>query len=320
MVRPGELYHGPAFIIPGGRRRFPRVVTVHDLFVFTHPRLYPWRFGLWLRWAARRSCRAAERIIVPSEAIAQEMAVRRLASPEKIRVIAEAPDDTHNLWDEASLEAGGQVAGIVQEATEPLIVTVGTLDPRKDPATARVAYLELVQRLQVAPVAVATSGAPAQELFSHSVDWLWLGRTGSAPDPTPEPLRRSAAEAGFRTPGHVPKETVRAALRAATVYVTCARSEGFGLPLVEAMVAGCPIVASDVPVHHEVAGDAALYFPPGDASALAAVLHRLLSKPALRQRLIERGRRRQADFRWSAAAEATLAAYREAATAKNRDR
>ncbi|MCE5229509.1 glycosyltransferase family 4 protein [bacterium] len=312
MIKPGEVYHGPAFIIPGGRRAFPRVVTVHDLFVFTHARYYPRAFGMWLRWATRRACKFADRIIVPSEAVANEIEERGFASRSKIRVVAEAPDDTNTIWDKAWIGTGGLVAGLVTETAHPLIVTVGTLDPRKDPATARAAFLDLVVRMKTAPVP-DVGEVVSDEMLSRSVDWFWLGGPGALPDPTPIEVRHRATEAGFHEVGHVPKEAVRVALRAATAYVTCSRSEGFGLPLVEAMVAGCPIVASDIPVHHEVAGDAALYFPEGDAEALADVLYRLMTKPALRETLVARGLERQSDFRWSKAAEMTIEAYREAA-------
>ncbi len=311
-IRPGELYHGPAFIIPGGRRPFPRVVTVHDLFVFTHAQYYPWRFGAWLRWATRRACRGADRVIVPTEAVAQQLAGRALAPREKIRVIAEAPDDTNMLWDKDWTRSGGLLAGLVAETKHPLIVTVGTLDPRKDPATARAAFLELLLRLKTAPGA-REGEVVSDALRERSVEWFWLGGAGALADATPDALRRRAADAGFHEVGHVPKDAIRSVLRSAAAYVTCSRSEGFGLPLVEAMVAGCPIVASDIPVHHEIAGDAALYFPAGDAEALADVLHRLLTKPALRDSLVARGLERQSDFRWSRAAELTIAAYREAA-------
>lgn len=315
MLKPGEVFHGPAFIIPGGRRKFPRVATVHDLFVFTHADYYPWKFGAWLRWATRRACRCADRIIVPSESVAQQLETWRLAPRSKIRVIAEAPDDTNNIWDKQWIGSGGLVAGLVAESTRPLLVTVGTLDPRKDPLTARAAHIELIIKLKLAPIAPSPDEAPDDPL-NRSVDWFWLGGAGALPDPTPLELRNRAGEAGFHEVGHVPKEAVRAALRAATAYVTCSHEEGFGLPLVEAMVAGCPIVATDIPVHHEVAGDAALYFPPGDAGALAEVLHRLLTKPALRESLIARGLERQADFRWSKAADLTLQAYQEASEEK----
>jgi glycosyltransferase involved in cell wall biosynthesis len=319
MLQPGELYHGPAFIIPGGRRRFSRVVTIHDLFAFDYPHFYPWRFGLWLRWAVRRACRCADLIIAPSESTAQLIVARRLANRDRIRVISEAPDDTHAVWDKDSLNAGGLVAGMVQETLRPMIVSIGTLDPRKDPATARAAHLELCQRLRQVPVAaVPSGGAPGAPARFDSIDWIWLGGAGARPDPTSMDLRLRASEAGFYEVGHVPKEAIRSALRSASVFVTTSRAEGFGIPLIEAMVAGCPIIASNIPVHHEICGDAALYFPPGDPKALAAVIYRLLTKPTLRERLVQRGFQRQNDFRWSLAAAETLAVYHEAAESGRR--
>ena len=330
LMRPGELFHGPAFLVPGGRRRLARGVAVHDRVVFTDPRVLPLPVRLWGRGGLRGACRWAERIIVPTDAIARQVGEFGLAPAEKIRVVHEAPDDTHTLWDRHALDAGGLLMGMLQETSRPLILSIGTLDPRKDPATARRAHLELLERLQLAPVpAVPGGGGSATEAGGtaravggagdepsvRAVDWIWLGGAGAIADDSPLELRRRATAAGFREIGHVPKEAVRAALRSAATYVSCSRAEGFGLPLVEAMVAGCPVVASDIPVHHEILGDAALYFPAGDAAALADILHRLLAKNTLRERLIARGLERQEAFRWQQAARQTLAVYAEAAAA-----
>jgi glycosyltransferase involved in cell wall biosynthesis len=106
---------------------------------------------------------------------------------------------------------------------------------------------------------------------------------------------------------------LREQYRSATALVFPSRYEGFGLPALEAMSAGCPAVLADTPALREVAGATAEYFPPGDAPALAGVLQRLLDDPARRAAMSVAGRDRAAAFTWRRTAELTAEAYRVAA-------
>jgi alpha-1,3-rhamnosyl/mannosyltransferase len=85
--------------------------------------------------------------------------------------------------------------------------------------------------------------------------------------------------------------------------------EGFGLPLVEAMACGCPVIASDRSSLPEVAGDAALFVDPGDSQGLAQLMHRIITEPALREKLIEKGFKRVQRFSWDRTAQETLQVY-----------
>lgn len=106
---------------------------------------------------------------------------------------------------------------------------------------------------------------------------------------------------------------LREQYRSATLLVFPSRYEGFGLPALEALSAGCPAVLADTPALREVAGDAAAYFPAGDAQALAGVLRALLGDPARRGAMADAGRLRAARFTWRRTAELTAEAYRAAA-------
>jgi glycosyltransferase involved in cell wall biosynthesis len=97
----------------------------------------------------------------------------------------------------------------------------------------------------------------------------------------------------------------------AEAFVFPSLYEGFGLPVVEAMSCGAPVVCSDIPVLREVAGDAALYFDPRDAAQLAPMLTRVLDDATLRADLRTRGLSRAAQFSWERAARETLEVYRE---------
>jgi alpha-1,3-rhamnosyl/mannosyltransferase len=295
IMRPGELYHGPAFLIPAGRFPNPRVVTIFDLFVITDPAAYPFKFRLWLKWTIRRACRAADRVLVPTRTIADQITQLRLAPADRIEIIPPAADTTPLAWETPHPDFDPFVA-----STDPpdavRLLTIGTLDARKDPLTARRAALEF-----------------HRDRPDTRLDWVWIGGPGPGPDPSPPELVQRAAAAGLRAVGPMAGQAVRRALARAAAYVTCSRAEGFGIPLAEAFNAGCPVIAADLPVHREVAADAALYFNPGDPAALADALRRFLDDAALQAELRERSRRRASAFDWDRSAAATLSAYRRAA-------
>jgi glycosyltransferase involved in cell wall biosynthesis len=114
--------------------------------------------------------------------------------------------------------------------------------------------------------------------------------------------------------GRVSDAELRALYAGASVFAFASRHEGFGLPPLEAMALGAPLVCSNAASLPEVVGDAALLFPAGDAESLARALARVLDDPALRERLSLAGPERAAQFTWERTAVATVAVYREALT------
>ena len=117
---------------------------------------------------------------------------------------------------------------------------------------------------------------------------------------------------GVRFAGHVTDAQLAELYRGAAVVCVPSRAEGFGLPLLEAMAAGAPVVASDLPALREVGGDAVRFVPPGDAGALATEVQAVLADDRLRAVMVAAGRARAATYRWSNVALATIAAYERA--------
>jgi alpha-1,3-rhamnosyl/mannosyltransferase len=123
--------------------------------------------------------------------------------------------------------------------------------------------------------------------------------------------RRGLPE-GVRALGRVSDERLRDLYARAGLVVAPSLAEGFGLPVLEAMASGAPVLAADIAPFREVAGEAAVYFPPEDTGALAEGLARLAGDAALRARLAEAGRARAAEFSWGRAARETISVYAEA--------
>jgi glycosyltransferase involved in cell wall biosynthesis len=170
----------------------------------------------------------------------------------------------------------------------PFILLVGSLEPRKGH--------ELLLRA-------------AARLKSGDIRLVFAGpEMGRAPA-----LRAAAARLGIEQRltllGPVDDALLAGLYSAATVVCLPSYGEGFGLPVLEAMSFGAPVLASDLPALHEVAGDAALFTPPGDADELARALERMLDNEQLRQALSRQGRQRAALFTWDATAQKTLEAY-----------
>ncbi|TVT14098.1 glycosyltransferase family 4 protein, partial [Amycolatopsis rhizosphaerae] len=116
----------------------------------------------------------------------------------------------------------------------------------------------------------------------------------------------------LRLLGRIPDEELAEVLRRAAVVAVPSRAEGFGLPVLEAMAAGVPVVHSDAPALVEVAGGAGRCVPRGEVEALAAALREVLSSPGEAARMAAAGRRRAADFSWDRAAEAVWDIHRTA--------
>jgi glycosyltransferase involved in cell wall biosynthesis len=272
-IRPA-LYHATTLALPG-RCPVPLVVTVHDLI--------PWALGgpgllgertRW--WLGRRLVRRAELVITPSEATARD--VRRLAGviEDRLLVVPEglAPGFTPA---EGARERVRERHGIFR----PYLLFVGALDRRKDPRALQRAWR--VARDQGAEVELVLAGAASRQ----------------AP----------ADVGGARRLGYLEHAALVDLYSAAACFVFPSRYEGFGLPVLEAMGCGCPVVAYRNSSLPEVAGEAAMLVPDGDAVALGRAAAEVVLRPELAARLREAGLARARTFTWRRAARATIRAY-----------
>ncbi|GAB3296185.1 glycosyltransferase family 4 protein [Parasphingorhabdus pacifica] len=276
----GDVVHAMTPLAPAARRGRGLVVTVHDAVPWTHPETLTPRGVNWHRRAIRRAARHADALVVPTRVVADELADHvDLAAP--VHVIGEGVHP--RLLTEparATTPAPATTAGL----PPAYVLAIGTVEPRKG-------YEHLVR-------ALARPGAP-------EVPLLIAGRPGWG-DLDLERLARGLGlpDGRVRMLGGVPDDELVALLRHATALAVPSLAEGFGLPLLEAMATGIPVVHSDAPALVEVAADAGLAVPRADSGALASALRVVVDDPARRAELAEAGLRRATRFTWESAARA----------------
>jgi alpha-1,3-rhamnosyl/mannosyltransferase len=274
------LFHCPHYNIPalyGG----PMVATVHDLNHLLFPEFARSRFAYWYTRAILPALfRRARRIMADSECTRRDL-LKAGAPAEKTVTVLLAPDEACRPVDEAAARAAAARHGL----TPGYFLYVGNLRPIKNIPGLLRAYARLRARRPDAPT-LALAGRD---------------QMGSA-----------APADGVRRLGEVPAADLPGLYGAAGAFVFPSFHEGFGLPPLEAMACGAPVVASTGGSLPEILGDAALLVDPGDTDGLAAAMERVWTEPTLRADLARRGRERAASYSWKETARRTTAAYEEA--------
>jgi glycosyltransferase involved in cell wall biosynthesis len=285
-----ELLHNlftTAPALPGARQ----VTTIHDLIYRRFPETHHGVLSHGLALLVEVSARRSTRVLTPSLATKNDVV-------ESLRVPAGRVDVAHHgpgMPAEAQPLAEAELRRSLDLGEEPIVLTVSAKRRHKNLARL-IEAMGGVER----PAVLAIPGYPT--------------------DHERELLRR-AEEVGaaerVRMLGWVDDRTLDGLYRAAACFVFPSLAEGFGLPVLEAMLRGAPVACSNTTSLPEVAGDAALYFDPEDVEAIAAAVEQLLADPDLRERLSAAGRERAAGFTWESAAEATLESYDRAANARS---
>jgi glycosyltransferase involved in cell wall biosynthesis len=265
-----DLLHSLGYVAPL-RLHCPSVVTVHDVHHLAHGRLREWPRRVLLGQMVRRSVRRAAAVITDSRYMRGEVARAYDLRPDAIDVVWLAPNPRLN---------GG--AGRAGDRT-PYLVAFGGITPNKN----------LERLLQAYAVARSRHGV-SQRL-------VVVGRLPSSV--------RAADTAGVVVTGYLEEADLTPVLGQADALIFPSLYEGFGLPVLEAMAAGVPVICSNATAMPEVAGDAAIYFDPRDVEAMASKIALVSGDPALRLDLAARGRARAAAFTWARAAGETLAIY-----------
>jgi glycosyltransferase involved in cell wall biosynthesis len=286
-----DVYHGPAVFLPHIKLGYRTVVTIHDLVSFRFPETVPWRYSVYMRLMTRLAARSADRIIAVSHATKTDLVETLGVAPGKVVVIHEAvgAEFTRPL-SPATIDAAVRRYGL----RHPYCLFVGNLEPRKNLPALIEAFAEVRRRFKM-------DGRSMQLALVGTRAWLHAGIFRA--------VERHGLGDDVAFTGYVPIGDLPALYGGAACFVFPSLYEGFGLPVLEAMAAGAPVIAARTGSIPEVAGDAALLVDARVPGELAAAIEAVLSEAALRERLIARGRARAATFEWDAVARQTLAVY-----------
>lgn len=258
-----DLVHHMADVVPWLRGQ-TSVLTIHDLRALHRPDILGTPHAAYLRARLRPSLRASAVVITPTETVRSSVVEDLEADPERVRVVSAplfAPAD------------GPVDPGIA----EPFFLYPSTTDPHKNHATLIRAFARIA------------GSRPGLKL-------VLTGAAGRSDRDVAAEIERLGMGDAVLRPGRVPRERLDALIARAVAVVYPSEYEGFGLPLAEAMAAGCPVIASDLPVIREVVGEAGVLVGPGDTDGWADAMSRLLDENALRERLVSAGRERAARY------------------------
>ncbi|HEV7377674.1 MAG TPA: glycosyltransferase family 1 protein [Pyrinomonadaceae bacterium] len=284
-----DLFHGTNYEVPLWSR-CSSILTIHDLSLFLHPATHE---ASLVRRGRRRlpiMARTASRIITPSESVRREVCEHLRIEPSKVVAIPEAPRDIFRpIPIEETIETRRRL-----QIEDEFILFVGTIEPRKNLLTLLKAFEEILGSTVLCPqlVIAGREGWLTDELFSH--------------------VRKSGVEDHLRFTGYLTDEDLCALYSSCRAFVYPSLYEGFGLPPLEAMACGAPVITSQIPGITETVGTtAARLISPTDIQALARSIIELLENENERRRLSSIGLQRAAQFSWERTARLTLEVYTE---------
>jgi glycosyltransferase involved in cell wall biosynthesis len=284
-----DIYHGTFQVLPLLRPARATVLTVHDMAVFAHPQAYGTRFAVYMRRLLGAGIKSADRIITVSEATKQEL-VRYFPDAEAKTVsilngVGKAFQDAVTLPTDLIMEARARFS-----LTEPYILFVGNLEPKKNLPRLIEAFKRLRAATRITQNLVIV-GKPLAE--------------GPGSGIAAEDLQHGS----IRFTGYVEDKDLPLLYRGADLVAYPSLYEGFGMPVLEGMAAGVPVLTSSISSLPEVAGGAALLIDPFDCEAIAAGLHRALTDKAWRLYAADAGMRRASSLTWAENARQTAALY-----------
>ncbi len=284
-----DIVHYPANFVRwagrGGVRETKVVLTVHDLSFLRHPEWFRWERAAYYRASIRPSVRLADAIIADSEATARDLESYLSLPRERISVVPLGVDGGLKPADAGAVKQARMKYGL----PDRFFLYLGTIEPRKN-----------LPRLIEAFDSIAAN---------TDLDLVIAGREGWKPEAT----RRAHADAARRDrvhfPGFIASEDMAAVLTAARVFVWPSLWEGFGLPPLDAMACGTPVVTSNTSSLPEVTGDAALLVDPLDVAGISGAMKRAAEVEALRTKLRATGIVRAKQLTWRKTVEMTAAVY-----------
>lgn len=281
-----ELLHCPGYILPFNCS-LPSVLTIHDCFAINHPEWCKISNRLYFRTFMARSIKNATQIIVPSAAVKEEL-IKTFGPPEdKLNVIPFAPSSVFSPIEESAL-----LNDIRQKYSldSRFFFFVGNHEPKKN----------------IPGILHAFADFTSKTSSSHKL--LLGGAPGWGPAVYPF-IKKLQLEKKVICPGYIPLQNLPALYSAADAFLFPSLSEGFGLPILEAMACGTPVITSDRGAAPEVAGNAAILCNPDDHQDIASAMTRIVENKELQVEYSRKGLTRASEFTWAKSAKATEQVY-----------
>ena len=285
-----QLFHGTNYDVPL-RRHCATVLTVHDLSLFLHPETHPRRSVKRARRRLPLMTRTADAIIVPTESVRREVCEHLKVSPEMVFAIPEAARASFRPIDLNETAAVRSRLGV----RENFLLAVGTIEPRKNLGVLVRAFEELAR---------AQPDNDLQLVIAGGHGWL--------SGPLFEALENSPVRKRILLTDYLHDEDLRALYASCRAFIYPSIYEGFGLPPLEAMTCGAPVIASRIPTLIETLGNAAQFFDPQSNEQLIESIIQVTTNPDLQQRLMNAGLLQATKFSWERTARMTLEVYEAA--------
>lgn len=274
----GQLLWSPVHSGPLACRN--QVVTVHDVIPLDHPEWLNRRFARWYRFMLPRLAQRARHLIAISDFTKQRLMATCDIPAERITVIANGVSERFRPAQAGDIERSRLVPD-----RQRYVLAVGSLEPRKNLSRLLEAWQQALPNLEK-DLVLAIAGAPgAAGVFAESGPKRWPDRVVAL--------------------GHVDERDLPGLYSGAEWSICVSLYEGFGLPPLESMACGTPVIVSDIPVFREVVGDAGITVDPLDSKSIADQLRRALASPQLREEMSVKGLARSKAFSWQRTAQAT---------------
>jgi glycosyltransferase involved in cell wall biosynthesis len=288
-----DLFFAADHLLPRFRA-IKSIINIRDLSFVLFPQYHTRGSRVFQRLLMPRFARHATHIVVPSRSTQRDVVAQYAVPAERITVIPEGVDDRFR---QPLLPDDQERIRHTYSLPHPFVLYVGTWEPRKNVEGLVRAFADVVRSFD---------GAPLDLVLAGKLGWLH------------EPITQQIAASGLgdrvRRIGYVAEGDLPALYAAATVFAFPSWYEGFGLPPLEAMACGTPVVASNAGSLAEVVGDAGLLVDPAAPHELAAALRAVVEQPDLRLRLSHAGRQRAAAYTWERTARGTAALCRKLST------
>lgn len=290
-----SLFHGTNYEIPLWSS-CPTVLSIHDLSLLLYPEVHLNKAVRRARYRLPLMARVATRIITATEFMKREISEHLNVEPAKIAVTPYAPRSTFRPLSRSETDETRTRLGI----EETFVLFVGTLEPRKNLITLVQAFAELMKSTDLRP----------QLVIAGQKGWL-IGETLNY-------IEKERLSQRVKLTGYISDEDLRALYSCCAVCVYPSLYEGFGLPPLEAMACGAPVIASDVPSLAEAVGQATVVVPAKDVQKLAQAIVEMIREAGQRSHYSRAGLEHAARFSWDRTAKLTLDIYREVATKKHK--